>query len=58
VLPAVPGVDGVHDGVQHEQAKATVWSEISSSSCNGDDARLELSAAAVKSRAWTNSSLT
>jgi hypothetical protein len=32
VLPAVLGVDEVHDGVQLEQAKARVWSEISSSS--------------------------
>jgi hypothetical protein len=57
VLPVVPGVEGVHGGVQLEQVKVTVWSEISSSSCNGDDAWLELSAVVVNSRARMNPSL-
>jgi hypothetical protein len=56
VLPAVPDSDGVYDGVQEITAMSKVWSSISRVSCNGDGARLEFSAAAVKSRAWMNTS--
>jgi hypothetical protein len=42
VLPADFGGDGVLDGDQLEQAKATVCSEISRVSCKREERRLEL----------------
>jgi hypothetical protein len=57
-VPAIPGGDEVHDGVQLEQAMTMVCSAGTLASCNDERRWLKLADVSARHRSWRSTTCT